>query len=86
MKLPLPLFAILSGLLLVLSWPPIPLGFLMLIAFVPLLFFMDACSQQKAHAGKFILWTFLALLIWQVGSLIWFFGMSFKNEIGRAHV
>ncbi len=61
------LLAIMSGLLLFAAWPVSPLTFLIFFAFMPLLW-MEA---QGISRKKFFLWTYVTLLIWNVGTTWW---------------
>jgi apolipoprotein N-acyltransferase len=60
-------FALSSGLLLVLAWPPFPFNFLIFFAFVPLFW----CAVETKKATQFFWQTFFAMLIWNVGTTWW---------------
>lgn len=62
----------LSGLLLCLAWPPLPTGFLLFIAWMPLLY----VYQQSSSFKSFILPLLSTLLLWNIGTTWW---------IGNAH-
>ncbi|MEP2773854.1 MAG: apolipoprotein N-acyltransferase [Fulvivirga sp.] len=59
--------AILSGLLLVLAWPPISLTPLLFVAFVPLLYVLNELKSSK----KVFLYSYLAFFIWTLGTMYW---------------
>lgn len=73
--------AILTGLLLALSWPPIPLSFLVLIAFVPLFIVEEKVIALSKSKFSYFGAVFIAMLIWHLSSLRWFISMSYKNAI-----
>jgi apolipoprotein N-acyltransferase len=56
-----------SGILLWLSWPVSPLTFFIFFAFVPLLLLETAVRSRLSFLG----WTYLTLLIWNIGSTWW---------------
>src|ERR1700748_2795971 len=56
-----------SGLLLFAAWPVSPLTFLIFIAFVPLLIMEDRGMSRVL----FFVYTYLALLIWNIGTTWW---------------
>lgn len=63
-----------SGLLLTLSFPPMPMFFLAFISFVPILFLLD-------NTKKFYFWnTYLTFFIYQVGSLWWISSFQEKTD------
>lgn len=58
---------LLSGLLLVLGWPPFAFTPLLFIAFIPLLFILDAqISIKKAWA-----YSYLTFFVWTLGTMYW---------------
>jgi apolipoprotein N-acyltransferase len=59
--------SIVSGLLLYASWPVSPLTFLIFFAFVPLL----VIAAQVKKMSHFFWLTYLALLIWNIGTTWW---------------
>lgn len=61
------ILAFASGLLLWLGWPPAGLPLLLLFAWVPLLWAERLVPQN----GRFLLLTFLAMLLWNTGSTWW---------------
>lgn len=66
-----PLFlAILSGLLLSLSWY-VPFQFLIFVALVPILFLEKYFFENKLATWKLYLYVFLAILIWNIGTIWW---------------
>jgi apolipoprotein N-acyltransferase len=71
------LLSIASGVLLALSFPPIPLGFLAFVGFIPLLFFIEEIvkSGKKVPMMKYLYITFF---IFHVGTNWWI--SSFQSE------
>lgn len=65
------LLSVSSGVLLSLAWPPLPFFPLLFIGFVPILWLEDACSESKNSARRFFGYSYLALLIWNVGTTWW---------------
>jgi len=66
-RIPSAVLAISSGVLLFAAWPVSPLTFLIFIAFIPL-FWLE---QQNPRRRAFFLWTYLAMLIWNVSTTWW---------------
>jgi apolipoprotein N-acyltransferase len=62
-----------SGLLLGLAWPPLPLFFLLFIAFVPLLWIEEKLSEGEVTGSrmKVFLFTYLAFVIWNAFTTYW---------------
>src|ERR1035437_8046388 len=58
---------LLSGLLLFAAWPISPLTVLIFVAWVPL-FLLE---QQCRTLSRFFGWTYLTLLLWNIGSTWW---------------
>ncbi|HEV2353946.1 MAG TPA: apolipoprotein N-acyltransferase [Puia sp.] len=56
-----------SGVLLYAAWPESPLTLLIFIAFVPLLWL----DRQGTRRARFFWWTYLSMLLWNVGSTWW---------------
>ena len=63
---PAPLSA-LTGLLLYAAWPESPLTLLIFVAFIPLLWL----ERQGIRPARFFGWTYLSMLIWNVGATWW---------------
>lgn len=61
------LLSALTGLLLYAAWPESPLTPLIFIAFVPLLWL----ERQGLRAGQFFGWTYLSMVIWNIGATWW---------------
>lgn len=70
------ILAILSGLLLGLSFPPLKLGFLVYIALVPLLILVN---RVKSYL-QLLRFSYLSLLIFHIISLYWIGGWSSKTD------
>lgn len=71
-------FAILSGILLALSFPPIPMPFLAFIGLVPLLFLFNFESSSEKHRYLLIYITFF---IYHTGSLWWISSWTQDTDI-----
>lgn len=68
------LLSALSGLLLVIAFPPMPFYFLAFVSFVPLLYLLDVTK-------KFYFWnTYLTFFIYQVGTLWWISSFQEKTD------
>lgn len=62
----------LSGFLLWLAWPPLPTGFIIFVAFVPLFFVLDrAYAYSKKSGPATFLLAYLALSIWNALTTWW---------------
>ena len=61
------MLAISSGVLLFAAWPVSPLTLLIFVGFIPL-FWLE---QQSLRRRSFFLWTYLAMLIWNVSTTWW---------------
>jgi apolipoprotein N-acyltransferase len=77
------LLALFSGFLLWLGWPTKPLGFLLHVAFVPLLILENNLrdSTTKKKALKYFGLVYLALLIWNVGTTWWVYNATAGGSI-----
>jgi len=67
-----------SGFLLWLAWPVKPLGFLLHVAFVPLLLIEYELSKKtvKKKTLKFFSYSYVALLIWNLATTWWVYNAS----------
>jgi apolipoprotein N-acyltransferase len=70
---PFLLASLFSGILFGLAWPPLPLFFLLFIAFVPLLWIEDRLSGKEIMGSrlKVFLFTYLAFVIWNALTTYW---------------
>lgn len=75
------IFTILTGILLALCWPPLPFGFIILIAFVPLLWLEARIISSNNKKRFYFFSVFFAMLIWHLTSLRWLVAMGPKNAI-----
>jgi len=82
-QLPLPVYSILTGLLLYAAWPTNSLPFISLIAFVPLLLLFDSIQkdQKKRKGLRFIVYTYLSLLLWNVSTTWWVYNSTAAGAI-----
>jgi len=69
--------SIASGLLLYASWPVSPLTFLIFVAFVPLLWM----EFQGIKRRNFFIWTYVAMLIWNVSTTWWIINSTLPGGI-----
>ena len=79
------ILALLSGILLVLSWPEIGNQFyLIFVAFVPLFFIENEITTSKCKKPywTFFLYVFISFLIWNVGTTWWVFNASSYGSLG----
>ena len=71
--------ALLSGILLILAFPPVPLAFLSYIGFIPILYLIE---NRKRIFG----YVYLAFFVWNVGTCYWLeftaFGVSEDELVG----
>ena len=72
------ILSLLTGLLLCISWPPIPLAPLLFVAFVPLLYVV---RQQKGFWKVMGHW-FMAMFIFSVGTMYWIYNARFMGVDG----
>ena len=77
------LYALLSGILFSIAWPPIGFPVILFIAFVPLLYIEDIVATEKNSSSRFILFTssFFAFLIWNITSTFWVCNASVPGGI-----
>lgn len=77
------ILALLSGLLLWLSWNPYGLPFLIFFAFVPLLVISDLLIGEghKHSSGRIFCYSLIAFLIWNVGTTWWIFNSTGPGAI-----
>lgn len=66
----------LTGLLLVLAWPPVGWTPLLFVAFVPLL----SALQQASRAKNAFVWSYLAFFIWFAGTMYWIGNVVLRVE------
>ncbi len=78
------LLSIVSGLLLYLSWPPLPFTFLIFFGMIPLLFIEDNISNKSDHAssGQLFVYIYLGFLIWNGLATWWIKNATFGGAIG----
>ncbi|HEY8401233.1 MAG TPA: apolipoprotein N-acyltransferase [Cytophagaceae bacterium] len=72
------LLSMLSGFLFWLGWPDKPLSFFLFLAFVPLLMVESALSERaiRRKGRKFLLYTYIALLTWNVLTTYWVYNAT----------
>lgn len=80
-KIPL---AILSGIILVLAFPPFRMGFLALFAFVPLFFALDGLDRKRSFALAYVFGFifFLGTVYWVIHSMYYYGGVPLPVSIG----
>jgi apolipoprotein N-acyltransferase len=72
------LLSALTGLLLYAAWPESPLTLLIFIAFIPLLWL----ERQGIRRARFFGWTYLSMLIWNIGATWWIWNASIPGALG----
>lgn len=75
------LFSILSGLLFVPAWYSGGFGWLLFIAFIPLLIVEEDLVREKIRSSQFFLLPFLTFFIWNLASTWWIKNASFAGLI-----
>ena len=83
LKSPLIVLSLLSGCILILAWPTSPLAPLAFIAFVPILLLFDSIQNdtKKRKGLRFISFTYLALLLWNIGTTYWVYNSTAAGGI-----
>ncbi len=69
--------SLISGLLLISSWPTSPLTFLIFIAWVPLLIL-----SERTNRIRFYLYSYLTLFVWNAGTTWWIWNATAGGAIG----
>src|SRR5580658_524968 len=72
------LLSALTGLLLYAAWPESPLTLLIFIAFIPLLWL----ERQGIRRARFFGWTYLSMLMWNIGATWWIWNASIPGALG----
>jgi apolipoprotein N-acyltransferase len=72
------LLSALTGLLLYAAWPESPLTLLIFIAFIPLLWL----ERQGIRRARFFGWTYLSMLIWNIGATWWIWNSTGPGAVG----
>ncbi len=62
---------VVSGILLGIAFPPLPLGFLILVAWVPMLSALEAIPSGKGRGRKVFLRSYITLFIWNIIGCYW---------------
>ena len=80
---PLIVYSLVSGFLLILAWPSTSLAPFAFVAFVPILLLGDAIQNdsKKSKGRRFLFYTYLALLIWNVGTTWWVYNSTAAGGI-----
>lgn len=75
--------SLLSGLLLSLSWPPLPFFFLLFIGFVPLLWMEDQVSKSNTSGSNWIVakYAFAGFLTWNILTTFWVTNTLFMGGV-----
>lgn len=83
LKIPLPIFSLISGIIFILAWPTSQLAPLTFIAFVPILLLFDAIQNdvKKRKGIRFASYTYIALLIWNIGTTYWVYNSTAAGGI-----
>jgi apolipoprotein N-acyltransferase len=72
------ILSILSGILLIAAWPVSPFTFLIFVAWIPILFIADRIERTN----KFFLFSYIAMLIWNIGTTWWIWNSTAAGAIG----
>jgi len=82
-KIYLLLLSLLTSILLSLAWPANGFSFLMLIAFVPLLFVEDYLYKNKSHSSRFsvLLYAYLSFILWNIVTTWWIYYASLPGAV-----
>lgn len=80
-RLPLILLSLISGILLMLAWPPLPTAFILFVAMVPLFIIRERLNNQRKQHLKFWAYTYLALFIFNTGTTWWVWNASASGSI-----
>lgn len=75
------MYAVLGGILLALSWPPLPFTFLIFVAIVPLLQVEAICRENKVSLLNYFFRLYLGLVIWNVLTTFWIYNTSIKGAL-----
>lgn len=75
------LLSLLSAILLIAAWPPLPTAFLLFVAFVPLLFVYEQLKESKRRHLKFLGFTYLTLFLFNTGTTWWVWNASPSGSI-----
>jgi apolipoprotein N-acyltransferase len=72
------LLSVISGILFWMGWPTKPFPFILFFAFIPILYLQDHFqnSDSKRKGGKFFLYSYLSLLIWNVLTTYWVYNST----------
>lgn len=80
-RLPIIVLSILSGLLMMLAWPPLPTAILLFVGLVPLIFIRERLEGRKKQHLKFWAYTYLAMFIFNTGTTWWVWNASASGSI-----
>src|SRR6187431_2140901 len=83
LKIPLFVLSLISGSAFIIAWPTSPLAPLTFIAFVPILILFDAIQgdAKKRKGLRFLSYTYLALLLWNIGTTYWVYNSTAAGGI-----
>ncbi|WP_299250239.1 apolipoprotein N-acyltransferase [uncultured Cytophaga sp.] len=82
-KFPYIIYSLISGFSFILAWPTSPFVPFIFISFIPILFLFDAiqASSKKRKGLRFLSYTYLALLIWNIGTTYWVYNSTAAGGI-----
>lgn len=83
LKYPYIVYALVSGILLIIAWPITSLGPLSFVAFVPNLLLFDAIQADSGNRKgiRYLSHTYVSLLIWNVGTTWWVYNSTAAGGI-----
>lgn len=71
---------LISAILLILSWPPLPFPYLIFVAFIPLLRLTDL-HEKQSELKLYGLKVYLSLLLWNIGTTWWVWHASPEGSV-----
>ena len=83
LKIPLFVLSLISGSIFLIAWPTSSLAPLTFIAFVPILILFDSIQNdaKKRKGIRFIFYTYLALLLWNISTTYWVYNSTAAGGI-----
>lgn len=82
-KFPYIIYSLISGFSFILAWPTSPFVPFIFISFIPILFLFDAiqASSKKRKGLRFLSYTYLALLLWNIATTNWLYNSTAAGGI-----
>lgn len=73
--------SLISAIILVAGWPPLPTAFLLFVGFVPIFILREQLSSQSKKHLKFWAWVYLSLFVFNTGTTWWVWNASAGGSI-----